>query len=151
MTEAKRWNLLNTIFLTGTLAVALVLVPWRLATSGLRWSEALVCLTMTFAIGTAISGGYHRLFSHRAYRASWLMRFLFLCVGAAAFENSALKWSSDHRVHHQHVDTDLDPYTIGRGFWYAHWTWVMEAKALPLGGVADLEKEIGRASCRERV
>jgi len=141
MAEVRRWNLLNTLFLTGTLTLALVLVPWRLASSGLRWSEALVCLAMTFAIGTAISGGYHRLFSHRAYRASWPLRFLFLCLGAAAFENSALKWSSDHRIHHRHVDTDQDPYSIRRGFWYAHWTWVMEAKALPIASVADLEKD----------
>ena len=141
MSLAKRWNLLNTTFLTGTLALALVLVPWRLATAGLRWSEVLVCLAMVFAIGTAISGGYHRLFSHRAYKASWPVRFLFLCLGAAAFENSALKWASDHRLHHQHVDSDQDPYTIGKGFWYAHWTWVMEAKDLPLVGVADLEKD----------
>ena len=141
MALARRWNLLNTLFLTGTLVLALVAVPWRLATSGLRWSEAFVCLGMVFAIGTAISGGYHRLFSHRAYRASKLVRCLFLCVGAAAFENSALKWSSDHRVHHQHVDSVQDPYRIQEGFWYAHWTWVMEAKALPIAGVADLEKD----------
>jgi len=141
MALAKRWNLLNTLFLTGTLALALVLVPWRLATSGLRWSEALVFVLMTSAVGTAISGGYHRLFSHRAYRASWPVRLLFLCFGAAAFENSALKWSSDHRVHHRHVDTEQDPYAIFKGFWYAHWTWVMEAKGLPITGVADLEKD----------
>jgi stearoyl-CoA desaturase (Delta-9 desaturase) len=141
MAEPRRWDLLNTIFLTGTLALALVLVPWRLATSGLRWSEALVFLTMTFAIGTAISGGYHRLFSHRAYKATWPMRFLLLCLGAAAFENSALKWASDHRLHHRHVDTEQDPYNIGRGFWFAHWTWVMEDKSPPLAGVADLEKD----------
>jgi stearoyl-CoA desaturase (delta-9 desaturase) len=137
----KRWNMLNTLFLTGTLMLAMVAVPWRLATSGLRWSEGLVFGAMVFAIGTAISGGYHRLFSHRAYKASSPMRFLFLCLGAAAFENSALKWSSDHRVHHQQVDTDSDPYAIGRGFWHAHWTWVMEAKESPILGVADLEKD----------
>ena len=141
MAEPRRWDLLNTIFLTGTLALALALVPWRLATSGLRWSEALVFLAMTFAIGTAISGGYHRLFSHRAYKATWPVRFLLLCLGAAAFENSALKWASDHRLHHRHVDTEQDPYSIGRGFWFAHWTWVMEDKSPPLAGVADLEKD----------
>lgn len=141
MTKNKGWNQLNTIFLTGTLVLALVLVPWRILTSGLRWSEALVFLVMVFLVGTAVTGGYHRLFSHRAYRASWPVRFLFLCFGAAAFENSALKWASDHRAHHQHVDTDQDPYTIGRGFWYAHWTWVMEAQSRPISGVADLEKD----------
>ncbi|MDE3034045.1 MAG: fatty acid desaturase, partial [Acidobacteriota bacterium] len=44
-------------------------------------------------------------------------------------------------IHHQHVDTDQDPYEIGKGFWYAHWTWAMEAKDLPIAGVADLEKD----------
>ena len=39
------------------------------------------------------------------------------------------------------MDSDQDPYTIGKGFWYAHWTWVMEAKDHPLVGVADLEKD----------
>ena len=81
MAGARRWDPLNTLFLTGTLALALVLVPWRLAASGIRWSEGLVFLAMTFAIGTAISGGYHRLFSHRAYRATGPVRFLFLCLG----------------------------------------------------------------------
>lgn len=141
MTQPKRWNVLNTAFLVGTLALAAILVPWRLVVARPTGGEILVFLGMISLVGTAISGGYHRLFSHRAYRASWPVRFLFLCFGAAAFENSALKWSSDHRVHHQHVDTDQDPYEIGKGFWYAHWTWVMEAKNLPLTGVADLEKD----------
>lgn len=137
-----RWNPLNTIFLVGTLALAAVAVPWHLAVHGFRWSEWIVSLAMVFAIGTAISAGYHRLFSHKAFVASPPVRFLLLLFGAASFENSALKWSSDHRVHHRHVD-DLaqDPYAIGKGFWYAHWTWVMESKELPIKGVADLEKD----------
>ncbi len=141
MPQAKYWNVLNTSFLVGTLVLALILVPWRILVVRPMWGELLVFATMTFLVGTAISGGYHRLFSHRAYKASWPVRFFFLCVGAAAFENSALKWSSDHRIHHQHVDTDQDPYEIAKGFWYAHWTWAMEAKDLPITGVADLEKD----------
>lgn len=139
---SKRWNLLNTLFLLGTLAGAAVLVPLYLWRYGFHWGEWIACFAMVFAIGTAISAGYHRLFSHRAYKASRPVRLLWLVLGAASFENSALKWSSDHRVHHRHVDDlDKDPYAIGKGFWYAHWTWVMEAKALPIARVADLEKD----------
>jgi stearoyl-CoA desaturase (delta-9 desaturase) len=138
----KRWNLLNTTFLLGTLAGALILVPLYLWRAGFHWGEWITCLALVFGIGTAISAGYHRLFSHRAYKASRPVRLLWLILGAASFENSALKWSSDHRVHHQHVD-DLegDPYAIGKGFWYAHWTWVMEAKERSIEGVADLQKD----------
>ncbi|HJU82989.1 MAG TPA: acyl-CoA desaturase [Holophagaceae bacterium] len=142
MDRPHRWNLLNTSFLIGTLLLAAVALPWHLQAHGFHWSEWLVSLAMVFSIGTAISAGYHRLFSHRAFKASKPLRFLLLCLGAASFENSALKWSSDHRVHHQHVDDlEKDPYAIGKGFWYAHWTWVMESAEMPLTGVADLEKD----------
>ncbi len=138
----RRWNPLNTIFLLGTLLLAAILVPWHLVSHGFRWSEWAVCLAMVFAIGTSISAGYHRLFSHKAFHASSPVRLALLIFGAASFENSALKWSSDHRVHHRHVDDlDKDPYAIGKGFWYAHWTWVMEARELPLRGVEDLQKD----------
>ena len=141
-TGTRRWNRLNTAFLTGTLAAALIAVPLHLVFNGFRWSEWITAAAMVFVIGTAISAGYHRLFSHRAFKASWPVRFLLLAFGSASFENSALKWASDHRIHHHHVD-DLqkDPYAIGKGFWYAHWTWVMEERALPLQGVADLERD----------
>ncbi len=137
----RRWHPLNTVFLTGTLALALVLVPIKIAVQGLRWSEVLVAAGMVFAIGTAISAGYHRLFAHKAYQASLPVRFLLLCLGAASFENSALKWASDHRLHHRHVDTGRDPYPIHKGFWHAHWLWVMEGRDLELQGVADLQKD----------
>jgi stearoyl-CoA desaturase (Delta-9 desaturase) len=133
---------LNTLFLVGTLVLALVLVPWKLATQGLRLSEVVVFLVMYSLIGLSITVGYHRLFSHRAFQASWIVRLLALLLGAAAFENSALAWCSDHRHHHRFVDdTERDPYPVRRGFWYAHWTWVMEAKDRPRDSVGDLEQD----------
>ena len=133
---------LNTLFLLGTLVLALVLVPWKLAVQGLRLSEVVVFLVMYSLIGLSITVGYHRLFSHRAFRAAWPMRLLALLLGAAAFENSALAWSSDHRHHHRFVDdVERDPYPVRKGFWYAHWLWVMEAKDRPFDSVGDLEQD----------
>jgi stearoyl-CoA desaturase (delta-9 desaturase) len=133
---------LNTLFLAGTLVLALVLVPWKLAAQGLSWAEAAVFLVMYSCTGLAIAIGYHRLFSHRAFRAAWPLRLVLLGFGAAAFQNSALAWSSDHRRHHQFVDdVARDPYPVRKGFWYAHWLWVMEATERPLDGVGDLQKD----------
>lgn len=73
----------------------------------------------------AISAGYHRLFAHRTYEAHPVVRLVLLAFGAASFQNSAIKWSSDHRRHHSRVDTDLDPYNVREGFWYAHIGWVL--------------------------
>ena len=53
------------------------------------------------------------------------MRAFYLLFGAAAVQNSALKWCADHRLHHAKTDTELDPYNIRRGFLWAHVGWVL--------------------------
>lgn len=89
----------------------------------------------------AITVGYHRLFSHACYKANPIVRFLLLFFGAATFEQSALKWSSQHRQHHQFTDTDQDPYNIKRGFWYAHMNWILLYKhRVNYDNVKDLRK-----------
>lgn len=75
--------------------------------------------------GMSITVGYHRLFSHKAFQAKWPVKLYVLLFGAAAFENSAIWWSSEHRKHHKHVDTDEDPYDITKGFFWAHMGWLM--------------------------
>lgn len=114
----------NTIFLTSTPVVAVVLSWIYFSQNGLEWSQIALAVAFYFATGLSITGGYHRLFSHRAYKANNLVKFLYLIFGAATFQNSALKWCSDHRIHHNHVDEEKDPYNINKGFWYAHIGWI---------------------------
>jgi len=64
------------------------------------------------------------MFSHRSYEGSKLLEVFFLVVGAGAFQNSVLVWSTEHRVHHREVDSPLDPYSISKGFWWAHLFWM---------------------------
>jgi len=74
----------------------------------------------------SITAGYHRLWSHRAYEAHWLVRLLFAIGGTYAVQNTILHWSSDHRIHHSHVDNnERDPYSAKRGFWYSHMGWMI--------------------------
>ncbi|HED67139.1 MAG TPA: hypothetical protein ENJ09_16490 [Planctomycetes bacterium] len=92
--------------------------------------------------GLAITGGYHRLFSHPTYKANAFLRAIYLFFGAASIQNSALKWSADHRRHHARTDTDDDPYNIRRGFWWAHIGWVLfDAGETDLSLVKDLEED----------
>jgi stearoyl-CoA desaturase (delta-9 desaturase) len=60
--------------------------------------------------------GYHRLWSHRAYQAKWIVRMLLCLGGAAAYEGSCKWWSRNHRAHHRYTDTEKDPYNAKRGF-----------------------------------
>jgi stearoyl-CoA desaturase (Delta-9 desaturase) len=97
----------------------------------------------TVACGFAVTGGYHRLFAHATYRAHALVKAFHLFFGAAAIENSALKWSKDHRRHHASTDEAADPYNITRGFWWAHIGWVFfkEEPGTPQANVKDLERD----------
>ncbi|MGA8165463.1 MAG: acyl-CoA desaturase [Waddliaceae bacterium] len=86
-----------------------------------------VCLiVLMFINGISITGGYHRKFSHRAYRTNGWVDFILLFFGTMTAQGSVLRWAYDHRVHHAHVDTDQDPYSIKKGFWYAHCLWLLE-------------------------
>jgi stearoyl-CoA desaturase (delta-9 desaturase) len=119
-----RVSIRNTTFILGTLLVAAVGTPWYLWRYGLGWPEALTFLGLWLAIAVSVTAGYHRLFSHKTYQASWPVRLFFLVFGAGALENSVVNWASDHRVHHSHTDDERDPYNIQKGFWWAHMGWI---------------------------
>ena len=94
------------------------------------------------ATGLSITTGYHRLFSHTSFKTNAFIRFLILFFGAAAFEQSALTWSSTHRDHHRYADTALDPYGIQKGFFHAHIGWMLFWKHVPdFSNVKDLMKD----------
>jgi stearoyl-CoA desaturase (delta-9 desaturase) len=91
---------------------------------GFRMWMPLLFLGMYAAVGLSICAGYHRFFSHKSYEASRPLQIFYAVFGAMAAQNSILWWSASHRVHHQYVDRDWDPYNIQRGFWWAHIVWI---------------------------
>jgi stearoyl-CoA desaturase (delta-9 desaturase) len=139
----ERINRTTSSFLIGTLALTLTAVPLYLWFFGLDRFQVSLFFVMLLAIGFSITVGYHRLFSHITFQASWPVRLFTLIFGAAAFENSALMWASEHRRHHKHVDHDDDPYSISKGFFYAHIGWlIFKLKAdQPYNNVPDLMKD----------
>jgi len=92
--------------------------------NGFRLWMPLLALAMYALVGISICAGYHRFFSHKSYEASRPVQLFYAIFGAMAAQNSILWWSSSHRIHHQYVDRDWDPYNIKRGFWWAHILWV---------------------------
>ncbi|MDH4147346.1 MAG: fatty acid desaturase [Acidimicrobiia bacterium] len=122
MTREKDWVNISVIGAAHLLALAGV--AWLVFVAASPWTVALGLVWFALC-GMGITGGYHRLFAHKSYRASWPVRLFYLCFGAAAVQNSALKWSSDHRVHHAFTDRDGDPYNIRRGFFWAHMGWIL--------------------------
>ena len=102
----------------------IALIPTAIAV--FSWGAFWFFLVTYIIGGISITAGYHRLFSHKAYNANPFYEWSVLITSLLAFEMSALKWCFDHRLHHNHVDTDEDPYSIDKGFWYAHILWLFD-------------------------
>ena len=139
----SRINWVTSSFLIGTAVISITVVPWYLWSFGLDWFQVSMFFAFFIATGLSITLGYHRLFAHFTFQARWPVKLFTLLFGAAAFENAALDWASDHRRHHKHVDHDDDPYDISNGFWYAHIGWLLFKlnAERPRDNIADLYKD----------
>ncbi|GAA4353929.1 fatty acid desaturase [Kangiella taiwanensis] len=119
----------NIIFFGLSFLIAVTVVPWYGFEYGFHWSTWLWATGLWLFSSTSISMGYHRLWSHRAYEANGLLRGILAFGGCLALQNSALHWSSDHRIHHKHVDHDeKDPYSASLGFWHSHIGWILKRR-----------------------
>lgn len=138
-----RVNWITSSFLIGTALIALIGVPIYVINFGIDWFQFSLFFFYATATTMSITLGYHRLFSHLAFKAKWPVKFFTLVFGACAFENSCLDWSADHRRHHKHVDHDDDPYDISKGFMWAHIGWLMFKlkPEPPMDNVGDLRRD----------
>ncbi|NQX89259.1 MAG: fatty acid desaturase [Halioglobus sp.] len=119
-------NPVNVALFVGLPAAALILVPLWGIYQGYDSFQWLWALAFLYLNGMSITGGYHRLWAHRAYEAHPALKWFFAFWGAGALQNSILIWASDHRRHHRHVDdNEQDPYSAGRGLWFSHMGWML--------------------------
>lgn len=126
MIDVKKVNWVTTLYLIISPFVAAAAMYHWIKSGSFNWATIVLALVLLTFIQVSITAGYHRLFSHRTYSAKWPVRLFFLVFGGAAFEGAALSWSLDHRIHHNHVDdNDRDPYSIGKGFFWAHMGWLL--------------------------
>jgi stearoyl-CoA desaturase (delta-9 desaturase) len=73
-----------------------------------------------------VTAGYHRYFSHHAFKTSRVFQLVLAWLGCAAMQNGPLWWASGHRRHHRYSDRpgDIHSPVLG-GFWHAHLGWVL--------------------------
>ena len=91
----------------------------------------------------AITGLYHRYFSHRTFKTSRLGQFFFALLGASAVQRGPLWWAAHHRHHHRFSDQPEDRHSpLQHGFLWSHMGWFMSRSNFRtnLQAVADLAK-----------
>ena len=92
------------------------------------WSATAV----TVAVGLyvlrmfAITGFYHRYFSHRTFKTSRAVQFVFALIGASAVQRGPIWWSAHHRHHHAHSEKNDDVHSpVRHGFLWSHMGWFL--------------------------
>jgi len=114
----------NVLFVVVFPVVTIIAAVWYALEFGITWREVTASIVIWMFTGLGITAGYHRLFSHKGYTAHPAVRAVLAVMGAAAGQNSAIAWCSDHRFHHSETDTKGDPYDATQGFFYSHMGWI---------------------------
>ncbi|HET8732818.1 MAG TPA: acyl-CoA desaturase [Anaeromyxobacteraceae bacterium] len=106
----------------GVALAAPFLVPptWKLV--GLALAVYAVCMF-------GITAGFHRYFSHRAFRTGRIFQFVLAVLGTLSVQKGVLWWAGHHRDHHRYSDGDRDVHSpVRRGFWWSHVGWILAAR-----------------------
>ncbi len=129
-----------------TLTVTLIplagvaLAMWLLWGRGIGTTDLILFLSFYMATGLGITVGYHRLFTHRSFRAVRPVRVVLAILGSLGVEGSVVDWSATHRRHHAYADQFGDPHSphlakapgflgVVLGLWHAHSGWLFDNEA----------------------
>jgi stearoyl-CoA desaturase (delta-9 desaturase) len=98
------------------------------------WSRTAVIVSLTLYVIRmfAITGFYHRYFSHKTFKTNRTWQFVFGVMGNASVQRGPLWWAAHHRHHHRHTDTEQDVHSPSRhGFWWSHIGWMTSKANFP--------------------
>jgi len=89
-------------------------------------AAVIVCVALYLVRMWAVTAGYHRYFSHRAYKTSRAFQFLLAVLAQTSAQKGVLWWAANHRHHHKFSDQPEDIHSPAqRGFWWSHVGWIM--------------------------
>jgi stearoyl-CoA desaturase (delta-9 desaturase) len=128
-------QLITALVVFGPLA-GVVLAVIGLFGHGVTSLDLILGVVFFIVTGHGLSAGFHRLFTHRSYRAARGVRIAMAVAGSLALEGSVVSWVANHRRHHAYTDRTGDPhspYQYGTGTWalirgavHAHVGWLFE-------------------------
>ncbi len=140
-----RFDWINFSFVFGFILFSIIGVPlyYLLADQSPDWRPWALCFVLYWMTGMGITMGYHRYFSHKTFKTNSFVSFVMMLLGTMSLQNSVIKWSNDHRVHHRLTDKEGDPYNASYGFLWSHILWIFYSEKYTDRGhsKAELQEE----------
>ena len=121
-TEKIQWVTIAAVVIFHVMAI------WALFT--FSWSNLLAAFVCWWIAGSfGIGMGYHRLLTHRGFKAPTPVEYFLTFCGTLALQSGAINWVTTHRIHHAFTETDKDPHSPRGGTIWAHIGWIMKGTA----------------------
>ncbi|APE34385.1 acyl-CoA desaturase [Nocardia mangyaensis] len=96
--------------------------------------EFLLLFSMWLVTGLGVTVGYHRLFTHRTFKATPWVTWVLAVLGSMAGQGPVVSWVALHRRHHEYSDREGDPHSPNlagdglrgavRGLAHSHFLWM---------------------------
>ena len=107
----------------------------------LNWTDVVLALVMYAVSGHGVTIGFHRLFTHKAFKPNRPLKIALAICGSLAIQGPVVQWVADHRKHHKFSDRDGDPHSpwrygndlkaLTKGLLYAHMMWMFNPEQTP--------------------
>jgi fatty-acid desaturase len=118
------------IYLTNFLILTSFHVLAVVALFFFSWQNLIVFLVFSYLTKSpGIGIGYHRLLTHRSFKAPKWLEYFLTTLGTLAIQNGAIEWVATHRIHHAHTETEKDPHSPRDGAYWAHAGWIYRGTA----------------------
>ncbi len=133
MTKPAKIANLGAVLVPFLATIAAVVLLWNSVVSGI---DLAIFAVMYLLTAFAVTVGFHRLLTHRAFQTSKPVEYALALLGSMAVQGPVIAWVADHRKHHAHTDEEGDPHSphVGHGdgvrgvltgLWHAHAGWLM--------------------------
>jgi stearoyl-CoA desaturase (Delta-9 desaturase) len=97
--------------------------------TGVTWTSVIIAVSFYWIRMFFIGAGYHRYFSHRAYKTGRVFQFILAFMSQTTSQKSIIWWAAKHRHHHRHADTEDDVHSpVRRSFMYSHVGWIFDTR-----------------------
>jgi stearoyl-CoA desaturase (Delta-9 desaturase) len=94
---------------------------WQLAVD---WPDLVLLIALYLPITLGVTAGFHRMLTHRSFRAHPVVRAVLLICGSMAVQGAAITWAANHLKHHAFADEPGDPHSPLEGLVHAHLGWL---------------------------
>ncbi|MBA3655471.1 MAG: acyl-CoA desaturase [Actinobacteria bacterium] len=111
------------VFVAGPMVALVAAVPLAWGW-GVGWHDLGLLAAFYVLAVLGITVGFHRHFTHSAFKARPWLRVTMAIIGSLAVQGNVLNWVADHRRHHAFSDREGDPHSPLYGFWHAHMGWM---------------------------